>query len=138
MGEMMKKKIIKRYMLLCIPFICGCLLYGIGSYGIVSSLLFFGGGYILIKNLFDYRMINKNINKCISTDLKKDNYNDDVDTFMLDKDKTYDDIKNLDNSIMNENICTNKDDKYRYKYRKSDNIQGLKNTRIHIKVRRRY
>ena len=86
MGETMNKKLIKRYILLCIPFICGTLLYGIGFYGIVSSLLFFGGGYVVVKNIFDYRMVNKNIKKCIEKDLKIDN-NDNIDILLLDENK---------------------------------------------------
>lgn len=121
----MRKKLIKRYVLLCIPFICGCLLYGIGSYGIVSSILFFGGGYVVIKNIFDYRMVNKNKKKCINKGLRIDN-NDNMDSLLLDR-------ENIDVSV---NI--NSDNKYNYEYRKSDNILGLKNTRRHIKVRRRY
>ena len=129
MGETMNKKLIKRYILLCIPFICGTLLYGIGFYGIVSSLLFFGGGYVVVKNIFDYRMVNKNIKKCIEKDLKIDN-NDNIDILLLDENKV--ESKNI--------LCNDIDvnNKYKYEYRKSDNIQGLKNTRRHIKIRRRY
>lgn len=133
----MKKKIIRRYMLLCIPFICGTLLYILGLYGIVSSLLFFGGGYVLIKNLFDYRKINKNINKCLDRDLR----NDDIDK-ISDDDILCKELDNFNNSIIKENIDINVGinnvNKYSYEYRKSDSICGLKSTRLHSKVRRRY
>jgi len=50
---------IKRYLMLSIPLIGGVLLFSLGVYNIVSSLLFFVGGYFFIKNLFDYRKIVK-------------------------------------------------------------------------------
>ena len=129
----MKKKLIKKYILLCIPFICGTFLYVMNSYGIFSSILFFGGGYIVIKNVFDYRMVNRNIKKCIDKDLKIDN--NDMDDILFDMDNV--DINNVLRNGIEDNIDI-ADNKYKYKYRKSDNIQGLKNTRRYIKVRRRY
>ena len=143
----MKRKLIKRYILICFPFICGLLLYGIGYYGVISSLLFFCGGYILFKNIFDYRVVKKNIRKCIdkNNNLEIDNDDRDIDDVMeldLDRDKI-DRVnvieQNYNNSIdirkENECDCMNK---YGYEYMKRDNINGLKSTRRYIKIRRRY
>ena len=99
----MRKKLLGKYILLSVPFICGCLLYGIGSYGIVSSLLFFSGGYIVIKNIFDYRMVNKNIKKIKDKDLKLDICNNDnKDDLLFDRDNV-DDMNYLCN-VINEDI----------------------------------
>lgn len=124
----MKKKLIKRYILLCLPFICGVLLYGIGLYNIVSSLLFFVGGYVLIKNVFDYRVVNKNIRKYVDNSKKIDDGKCDREEF--DRDRVDKDILKR-----NEDYCN---DKYRYKYMRCDDIPGLKSTRIHKRIRRRY
>lgn len=127
----MKRKLIKRYMLLSLPFICGLLLYGIGSYGIVSSLLFFLGGYILIKNIFDYRVVIKNIKKCnnvdngIGVDLER------CDNYVLEQ--KFD--KNMDVKLSK---IDNSKNKYGYDYIKRDNINGLKSNVIHKKIRKRY
>ena len=131
----MKKKLIKRYLMLCLPFVCGLLLYRLGSYGIVSSLLFFCGGYILIKNIFDYRVVRKNIKKCIDNDKKLEidiDKLDSVNEIMLNLDRD-----RLDDDIDKEYINMNNND-YGYEYIKCDNIHGLKSVRIHKKVRRRY
>lgn len=56
----MKKKIIRRYLIIGIPFMIGTLLFSIGIINILSSLLLFCGGYILFKNIFDYRKIHRN------------------------------------------------------------------------------
>ena len=115
-------------MLLCLPFICGVLLYGIGLYNIVSSLLFFVGGYVLIKNVFDYRVVNKNIRKYVDNSKKIDDGKCDREEF--DRDRVDKDILKR-----NEDYCN---DKYRYKYMRCDDILGLKSTRIHKRIRRRY
>ena len=151
----MKKKIIKRYILLCLPFMCGLLLYGVGNYGIVSSLLFFVGGYVLIKNVFDYRVVMKNINKYVDNGKKicinEDSGNEIV--LGLEVNKLDDDISKLNNYMdedvgniveknndMDTRIIKEDDSKnrYRYGYMNSDNIPGLKTTRRYIKIRRRY
>jgi len=131
----MKKKLIKRYLMLCLPFVCGLLLYRFGSYGIVSSLLFFCGGYILIKNIFDYRVVRKNIKKCIDNDKKLEIDIDKLDSvneimLNLDRDRLDDDIDKEYNNMNNND--------YGYEYIKCDNIHGLKSVRMHKKVRRRY
>lgn len=104
----MNKNIIKRYILLGIPFIIGSSLYLLNIYNLVSSLLFFCGGYILIKNLCDYRKINKNIK------------------IVYDK----------ENRVLEDKINNKKENDYN-KYRSYDRIPGLKRTRRDIKVRRR-
>ena len=126
----MKNRLIKRYMLLCMPFVLGIVLYRYRIFNILSSVLFFGGGYIAIKNICDYRKINKNIR------LFSDSY---------DKNYNINDMDNRDNVISqsigkdsNKNLEFVKDNsKYNYKHRE-DNINGLKNTRRYIRVRRRY
>ena len=72
----MFKKLLLKYLLLTIPFLTGGLLCSLGIYNIISSILFFCGGYILIKNLFDYRKVKKNkknidITNKISNDINK-------------------------------------------------------------------
>ena len=56
------RKIILRYILLGLPFIVGSVMFGFGIYNIISSLLFFCGGYVFVKNIFDYRKVRKNKN----------------------------------------------------------------------------
>jgi hypothetical protein len=74
-GDTMKKNIILKYLLIYLPFISGLILYSFGIYNIFSSLLVFLGGYISIKNTFDYRKLNKNINNLkVENNLKKENY----------------------------------------------------------------
>lgn len=73
----MNKKLLLKYLLLALPFLIGSILYSLGIYNILSSILFFCGGYIFIKNISDYRKIQKNknnlniINK-IDNDIKKE------------------------------------------------------------------
>ena len=54
------RKIMLKYILLLLPFVIGSVMFGFGIYNIVSSLLFFVGGYMFVKNIFDYRKIRKN------------------------------------------------------------------------------
>ena len=54
------KKGIYKYIFWGLPFFVGSIMFSLGIYSIVSSLLFFLGGYVFIKNIFDYRRINKN------------------------------------------------------------------------------
>ncbi|MBQ2873413.1 MAG: hypothetical protein IJE89_05390 [Bacilli bacterium] len=68
----MKKYLLIKYILLYLPFVVGVGLYSFGIYNLASSLLLFIGGYISIKNTFDYRKVNKNINSINSNnDIKK-------------------------------------------------------------------
>lgn len=59
----MRKKLLLKYVLVSLPFIVGSIMYCFSIYNIVSSLLFFVGAYIFIKNVFDYRKVRKNIDK---------------------------------------------------------------------------
>lgn len=73
-GECMKKLILK-YILLLLPFLIGSIMFSFGIYNIISSLLFFVGGYVFVKNLFDYRKIKKNRNIIVNNQIgsiKKD------------------------------------------------------------------
>ena len=56
----MLKKLLLKYLLLVLPFITGSILFSLGIYNLISSLLFFCGGYIFFKNILDYRKIKKN------------------------------------------------------------------------------
>ena len=69
----MNNKFIKRYFWLSVPFLCGILMYSLDIYNLVSSILFFAGGYIVLKNIFDYRNVNKNKKK-IEESLVNNNY----------------------------------------------------------------
>ena len=71
----MNKKILLKYIIMYIPFILGIVLFSLDSINLISSLLVFLGGYIAIKNTFDYRIVRKNINKYKVYDSKK-NYID--------------------------------------------------------------
>ena len=44
--------------------IIGMVLFSNGVVNLYSSMLLFLGGYIAIKNSFDYRVVKKNIKKC--------------------------------------------------------------------------
>ena len=58
-GDRMKKLILK-YILLLLPFLIGSIMFSFSIYNIISSLLFFVGGYVFLKNVFDYRKIKRN------------------------------------------------------------------------------
>jgi hypothetical protein len=47
-------------MYICVPFILGVLLFYAGIVNIFSSLCLFLGGYILLKNTLDYRVVKRN------------------------------------------------------------------------------
>lgn len=118
--EEMNKRLLLRYVLLCLPFILGSMLYGLGIINIVSSLLFFVGGYVAIKNIFDYRKVRKNIsivNVRKTVDISKGkNTNKEIEV-----------IQEVNKYIeSNQNV-----------YRSYDNVPGLKRTRRYTKVRRR-
>ena len=57
----MNKKLLLRYILLYLPFLLGIVMFSFNIVNLFSSLLLFLGGYIAIKNTFDYRMIRKNV-----------------------------------------------------------------------------
>ena len=56
----MYKKIIIKYIFMYIPMIVGIILFSNGIINLFSSLLLFVGGYISIKNTFDYRIVRRN------------------------------------------------------------------------------
>ena len=72
----MKRKLLYRYILIYIPMVVGGVLYCLNSINIVSSLLLFLGGYIAIKNTFDYRMVKKNVKKVSNCENTDRNIND--------------------------------------------------------------
>lgn len=138
----MLKRILFRYIILSLPFILGILLYINKIFNIVSSLLFFVGGYILIKNLCDYRIVKRNI---YNIERKYSNLDNDIDKDIT-KDKSnmieigfsksdsmiLDEFKNKEkqmNNINNSNIK---------KYQSYEDISGIKRVRCYKKVRRRY
>ena len=57
----MNKKLIFRCVLLYVPFVVGIGLFSFGIFNLFSSLLLFAGGYLAIKNTFDYRKVKKNV-----------------------------------------------------------------------------
>ena len=60
----MRKKRLIRNILLFLPFIIGSVCF--------SSLLFFGGLYVGLKNIFNYRKINNDISRIekVNSDIK--------------------------------------------------------------------
>ena len=61
--EVILKKIILKYLMMYLPFVLGGVLFSVGSINLFSSLLFFVGGYIAIKNTLDFRLVKRNIDK---------------------------------------------------------------------------
>lgn len=110
----MNKKLLVRYVLICLPFVLGTLLFSFGVFNFISSILFFAGGYVAIKNLCDYRKIN--MNKRIVNDSKINN-----------------DIKLENNSV---GVDLDKKN-VNYRYQSYDSIPGFKRTMVYKKVRKR-
>lgn len=65
----MNKK--NRYILIWIPFVVGSFLFCFGTFNLFSSLLFFVGGYVGLKNTFDIRRVKKINNQSQSLVKKK-------------------------------------------------------------------
>ena len=146
----MFKKILIRYSILGLPFIFGMLFYINGSINIISSLLLSVGGYIFIKNIFDYRKIKRNIyyikkkSSNLDSDIKKD-INLNKSNILIVKSNKDDKIKfskddclyvykaNRDEGLVNE--CNIVDEK---QYKSYENIPGIKRVRCYRKVRRKY
>lgn len=87
MGCFMKKVILK-YLFLYLLFATGIVLFSNGVVNLFSSLLLFVGGYVSIKNTFDYRLVKKNIDlsKCgKSMELKPTNNRDSTRTYIRPK-----------------------------------------------------
>ena len=162
----MIKKILIRYSILGLSFIFGILLYINNKINIISSLLLFVGGYIFIKNLFDYRKIKRNIyyikkkNNNLDINIKKE-VNDRSDMLIFEfskgedikciKDKEIDSIKvecvdkeeNLEiDKVTTDKIFVNEidiiGDSNIKRYKNYEEIPGIKRVRCYKKVRRRY
>ena len=162
----MIKKILVRYSILGLPFIFGILLYINNKINIISSLLLFVGGYIFIKNLFDYRKIKRNIyyikkkNNNLDINIKKE-VNDRSNMLIFEfskgedikciKDKEIDSIKvecvdreeNLEiDKVTTDKIFVNEidiiGDSDIKRYKNYEEIPGIKRVRCYKKVRRRY
>ena len=139
----MLKRILFRYSMLSLPFICGILLYMNGIFNIVSSFLFFIGGYVLIKNLCDYRIIRRNIynieKRYGNLDNNKDNNRDKGNVIEIVSSKSdsirMDEFKNDEESVYG---CFNVDNVKMKKYQCYEDIPGIKRVRCYKKVRRRY
>ena len=69
----MTKKILLKYLFMYLSFILGLILYSVGVMNIFSTLLVFVGGYISIKNTFDYRLVKRNINNNDNSKINIDN-----------------------------------------------------------------
>ena len=139
----MLKRILFRYSILSLPFICGILLYMNGIFNIVSSLLFFIGGYVLIKNLCDYRIIRRNIyniekrygNLGNNTNNSRDKGNV-IEIVSCKSDSIrMDEFKNDEEIVYG---CFNVDNVKMKKYQSYEDIPGIKRVRCYKKVRRRY
>lgn len=91
----MNKKLILRYILMYIPFSLGVILFSSGTINLFSSLLLFVGGYVAIKNTFDYRKIRKNV-KSINQ-VNRNNINNKVNSSSYKKD--YSRVKNPEHII---------------------------------------
>lgn len=109
----MRLKLLIKYLLLYLPFVVGIGCYAFGMINLVSSMLLFLGGYVALKNTFDYRKVRGNIqskkvikNDCCSIETKVD----------------------LNNNLGRQVIKT----------KNIDNIVGLKRVRRYSRVRRRY
>ena len=73
----MNRKVMIKYILIYIPFITGIGMYSFSIINLFSSLLFFVGGYIAIKNTLDYRTVKRNIDMSkIDNIYIDDDYND--------------------------------------------------------------
>lgn len=84
-----KKKLIL-IILKFVPFLIGIVMYGVGIINLISSLLLFVGGYITVKNLFDYRMVRRNLNNILGNRC----FDGKISMSM---ENTYDMVKNIDN-----------------------------------------
>ena len=106
----MKKQLILKYVLMYFPFVLGIGMFSLGYINLVSSLLLFLGGYISIKNTFDYRKVKRNINIVQSNS---------------EKTPVIVNVKKIDNNK-----------KIYVKSMSAENIVGIKRTRRYTRVRR--
>lgn len=70
----MNKKLLFKYVLFYIPMVVGIVFFTLGKVNLISSLLLFCGGYVAIKNTFDYRMVRRNIRSTIICNENKRTY----------------------------------------------------------------
>ena len=66
-----------------LSFVLGIILFSNGVVNLFSSLLLFVGGYISVKNTFDYRIINKNREKINNFSQNIENRCNDIDVRTL-------------------------------------------------------
>lgn len=61
-----------KYLLICLPFFCGVMLFILGFFNLFSSLLVFVGGYVVLKKIFTdkKRKLNNNDNDKIMPEVK--------------------------------------------------------------------
>ena len=69
----MSKKIIIKNILKFVPLFVGIILCTTKTYSQIGIIFLFTGGYIIIKNLFDYRQRNKTIKKISSKTINHSN-----------------------------------------------------------------
>jgi len=67
----MKK--IFRYIIIYFPFLLGIIMFSLNIVNLISSFCLFIGGYIAIKNTFDYRLVKKNREIINAKSYKKEN-----------------------------------------------------------------
>lgn len=106
------KKIVLKYIIIYVPVVVGLFLFSSGVVNLFSSLLLFLGGYVAIKNTLDYRIVRKNVN---SIKVRSEEQSKIVEVNKVDKSGKVD-IKSM----------------------KSENVPGLKRTRVYSRVRRKY
>lgn len=70
-----------------VPFITGIILCSVSIINLFSLLLLFVGGYIAIKNTFDYRKVRKNMNMVYSQSevVREKNYKEVVNGYNFHK-----------------------------------------------------
>ena len=106
------KKIVLKYIIIYVPVVVGLFLFSSRVVNLFSSLLLFLGGYVAIKNTLDYRIVRKNVN---SIKVRSEEQSKIVEVNKVDKSGKVD-IKSM----------------------KSENVPGLKRTRVYSRVRRKY
>ena len=112
----MNKKILLKYLLMYVTMFAGIVMYNLGIVNIFSTMFTFVGGYIAIKNTFDYRKVRRNMKILEGIDNISITKDRDIVIKEMSEDKKTDSIKPI----------------------KTENIIGLKRTRVYSRVRRRY
>ena len=110
----MKLKLFLRYLILYLPFVLGIICYSYGNINLVSSLLLlFLGGYVSLKNTFDYRMVRRNVKKI-------------------------NDCRENSNNLTKDININDKQNRRCMQPRNIDNVLFLKRVRRYSRVRRKY